>query len=201
MIEVSQEFLDENKANLIQFNTKSHKRGPYTPQQKEARRNEVYRLHFDYGYSARKISDLMKIDKNTIAGDVNYWYAKACKNMKYINPGEEIYTHLTRLEQQRTRLRELLDKTYHETVERLTIERLIFDLDCKIINVYHKLEFTERRYLSGMVKLLNKTAEENGLKQRWINPFEILEVPPEVTAKIRKTIREAENTPKGSRGV
>ena len=33
---------------------KSHKRGPYSKSEKESRRNEVCRLHFEYGYSARK---------------------------------------------------------------------------------------------------------------------------------------------------
>src|SRR3989304_1897042 len=33
------------------------KGGPYSKNDKDARRDEVYRLHFNYGYSARKLSD------------------------------------------------------------------------------------------------------------------------------------------------
>ena len=56
-LKISKEFLEENKSNLSQFMPKTRRRGPYSKQEKESRRNEVYRLHFDYGYSARKISE------------------------------------------------------------------------------------------------------------------------------------------------
>jgi len=36
------------------------KGGPYTKNEKTKRQNEVYRLHFERGYSAVKISDMMK---------------------------------------------------------------------------------------------------------------------------------------------
>ena len=52
---------------------KSHQRGPYTKQELENRRNEVYRLHFEYRYSVRKIAELMKINRNTINGDIKHW--------------------------------------------------------------------------------------------------------------------------------
>ena len=48
--EISPEFIIENKNNLGQFMPKSHKRGPYSKQELEKRRNEIYQLHFEYGY-------------------------------------------------------------------------------------------------------------------------------------------------------
>lgn len=39
------------------------------------RQNEVYRLHFKRGYSAVKISEMMKINRNTINKDITYWYS------------------------------------------------------------------------------------------------------------------------------
>jgi len=50
------------------------KGGPYTKDDQESRRNEVGRLHFEYGYSARKIADIMKINRNTINSDIKYLY-------------------------------------------------------------------------------------------------------------------------------
>ena len=44
--------------------------GPYPIQAKKTRRDEVFRLHFDYGYSARKIADMLKINRNTINSDI-----------------------------------------------------------------------------------------------------------------------------------
>jgi len=71
--DVSQEFIESGK--LLQ--SKSKKRGgPYSKDEKIKRQNEVHRLHFEYGYSARKISELMKINRNTINGDIDCWYGK-----------------------------------------------------------------------------------------------------------------------------
>jgi len=74
--DVDEEFIKQNQ-NL---NSKIIKKGgPYTKTEREHRQQEVYRLHFEYGYSAKKISELMKINRNTINGDITYWYSKISK--------------------------------------------------------------------------------------------------------------------------
>ena len=55
------------------------KGGPYTKNEKMKRQNEVYKLHFEHGYSAVKISDMMRINRNTINSDINYWYSSLSK--------------------------------------------------------------------------------------------------------------------------
>ena len=117
---ISEDFIKENKPNLCQSMPKSHKPGPYTKSKKEIRRNEVFRLHFEYGYSARKIADLMKISRNTINGDIDFLYGNMVKNYDLINPKTAIIKQLTKLEIQKTRLREFLDKTPNHS-ERMTI--------------------------------------------------------------------------------
>jgi len=57
-LDVSQEFIESGKS--LQSNSKK-RGGRYTKDEKLKRLDEVYRLHFEYGYSARKISELMKI--------------------------------------------------------------------------------------------------------------------------------------------
>ena len=52
------------------------KGGPYTKKEQEERRDEVFRLHFEHGYSALKISELMKINRNTINEDIKYLYSQ-----------------------------------------------------------------------------------------------------------------------------
>ena len=105
---------------------KPHKRGPYSKQELEKRQNEVYRLHFEYGYSARKIAELMNINRNTINGDIKHWYSKVTKSHD-IQLESAIYTILERLDIQRTRVREYLDKTSNIS-EKISIERIILDL-------------------------------------------------------------------------
>jgi len=117
--DISPEFYQEQ---LCQTMPKSHRHnGPYTKQQLEKRRNEVYRYHFEYGYSARKISELMSINRNTINGDIRHWYSKITK-ANDIQPESAIFTILERLDIQRTRIREYIDQTSNIS-EKITIEK------------------------------------------------------------------------------
>ena len=84
--EVSQEFLSDNQ-KLVRIISKSRnkKGGPYNKKDREARRSEVIRLYFEYGYSAKKISEMMKINRNTINGDVDYLHDKIAKSVDLEN--------------------------------------------------------------------------------------------------------------------
>lgn len=200
-LQISEDFLEENRANLRQFTPKSpRRRGPYSKTDKDARRNEVYKLHFDFGYSARKISELMKVERNTINGDIDYWYSKISKDIQPLAPLPKIHANLLRLEQQRTRIREQLDKTT-TIAEKITLERLIFDIDCKIIYIYQKLEHSFVRTMDAVVANLNHHSDEHELDYRWLSSNHLYKIPRELANKIRKMIKEAENTPKGTRGV
>ena len=69
-LDVDSEFVESGKSTK----TKQKKKGgPYSKDEKTKRLDEVYRLHFEYGYSARKISELMRVNRNTINGDIDYW--------------------------------------------------------------------------------------------------------------------------------
>lgn len=50
------------------------KGGPYTKNEKMEQQNEAYKLHFEHNYSAVKISEMMKINRNTINSDISHWY-------------------------------------------------------------------------------------------------------------------------------
>ena len=69
--EMTEEFFTENKNHFQKINLQKKKGGPYSKHDRDARRNEVYKLHFEYGYSARKIADLMKVNRNTVNGDID----------------------------------------------------------------------------------------------------------------------------------
>ena len=49
--------------------------GPYSRDDREKRQNEVFRLHFEFGYPATRIAELMNINRNTINADIKYWYS------------------------------------------------------------------------------------------------------------------------------
>jgi len=186
--EITPEFYQENRNNLCQFMPKSHKRGPYSKQQLEKRRNEVYRYHFEYGYSARKIAELMNINRNTINGDIKHWYSKIAKSND-IQYESTIYPILERLDLQRTRIREYLDQA--KTIsEKITIEKSILEIDSKIAQINEKLHFSSQRMLSYVVESLNHHFEQKNDKTRYIGIHEKLAVSNNSKTKIDKIISE-----------
>ena len=110
--EISSEFIVDNQ-QLCQTMPKSIPKkegGPYPESQKKTRRDEVFKLHFDYGYSARKIADMMKINRNTINSDIAIGYSQLQKQDDTISVDDWLNKLLYRLEAQRSRLAENLDK-------------------------------------------------------------------------------------------
>ena len=186
-LSISEDFIKENKANLGQFAPKSHKPGPYTKSRKEFRRNEVCRLHFEYGYSARKIADLMKISRNTINGDVDFLYGITVKNYDLVNPATAIIKQLAKLEIQKTRLREFLDKTQHFS-DKISIERLLFDIDSKIIHVRIKISESHYRVHQLATNWLNRHMQKNDVMGSYFPYFGTLHVSRKSRRKINKII-------------
>jgi hypothetical protein len=110
----------------------------YDIKNKQDRQNEVYRLHFELGYSARKISDLMKINRNMINVDVKFWYKELSKSFgKDIIKGN-IAKQLARYESQINRLTERLDLCQDAELQ-LDFEKLISEINGKVSNLYVKL--------------------------------------------------------------
>ena len=114
------------------------KGGPYTKDEQRKRRDEVYRLHFEYGYSARKIAEFLKVNRSTINRDVMYWYANISNKWRHFDPAYFVMNQVERLELQRTRLRKQLDNV-ESFQEKIIVEKLIFDIDMKIANFQIRL--------------------------------------------------------------
>ena len=188
-LKISKEFLEENKSNLSQFMPKTRRRGPYSKQEKESRRNEVYRLHFDYGYSARKISELMKVNRNTINGDVSYWYSKIISNHNIFDPEMDILIRLKRFEVQRTRLRIQTDKT-NEFQEKLSLERIILDIDSKVLQIYQKLGESTKRGMDAVTINLNHEMKKQKKDTRYMLLFDKIAVSERAKERIEQIIRE-----------
>lgn len=181
---ISKQFLKDNQTSRKTTKSGKKKGGPYSETDRQKRRNEVYRLHFEYGYSALKISELMKINRNTINGDIQYWYSKVVKNWRASSPEFLVVKNIERLELQRTRLSEYLNNT-NNLQEKLCIERMILDVESKISHTQLKLhDSIEKTHKLG-TKWLNEWMKEHGHNERYISYGDLMRVPSKSYEKIR----------------
>jgi len=186
--EVSEE-LEGNENNLSQFMPKSHEKGPYSKQDKEARRDEVYRLHFEYGYSSRKIEGLMRVNRNTINRDLGFWYSRIMDNSKILEPELIVEVNLERLDIQYTRLRESLDKT-DLVQEKNMIEKLMLDVNSKINYTVQRRADSHVRMRDLVTECLNDWMKDNRKETRFLTLSDIIEVSTNAHKKIKRIIEE-----------
>jgi len=104
------------------------KGGPYSKDERDQRQKEVFRLHFEFGYSAVKISDMMKINRNTINADIKYWYSNIKGELK--QSGEDfILRQVGRLEAHRTRI---IEKINENKTDDIRHDKMLLEIDAKI---------------------------------------------------------------------
>jgi len=108
----------------------SKKGGPCTKEEKEKRRNQVYELHFEKGYSGRKIADMLRISRNTINEDIQFLYTEIGNALPKIT-GELIAKLLERLEGQHARLQDELEKQ-EDFQKRMAIQKMLLAINGKI---------------------------------------------------------------------
>ena len=183
---VSDQFIEENKF----YGKKSKKAGgPYNKSDRIKRRNEVYRLHFEYGYSATKIAQLMQVNRNTINGDIDYWYSQVVKKWYRIDPVYSIVKQIESLEVQKSRAREELDKITNPH-EKIVFERLIFDIDSKIMQIRLKIYESSVRIQELATKWLNEWMKKNKKAERYMTWFDVIKVSGKARDRINKIIKE-----------
>jgi predicted DNA-binding protein YlxM (UPF0122 family) len=187
-IQVSKEFLEEEKQQLGQTMPKSKRGGPYPTHAKKSRRDEVFKLHFDHGYSARKISEMMKMNRNTVNSDIMYWYSQLQKQEGKIETADLINKTFYRLESRRTRLMEKLDKTTTLS-DALLLERMILEIDNKIMQISIKIQTTHQSVYDITMKMFNNWLEENGYKERYVLWGQTLKVSSDSSDKIKQIIQ------------
>ena len=140
---------------------KSTKRGgPYSKNDKDARREEVRRLHFEYGYSARKIAELMNGNRNTVNEDIKFWYLHLAHEMGNDNFVSSMIKQIHSLELQKIRLREDLDNT-KEFKQKLAIEKLLFQINSKLIHLFIKIRSSSEESL----KITEVEVSEDEIKE------------------------------------
>jgi len=214
---VSDEFIKENKkANFTKHKKKNG--GPYTKSDRQQRQDEVYRLHFEYGYSARQIADMMQISRNTINGDINLFYLKLTQQWDNTPIEAWLSKQITRLELQRTRL--LLELEKQKTLQdKLSIEKMILDIDSRIlstatkthnqkhdgirdgINAINEIYENRRNELRKKSKKIRRLTDDEKEEQRHLVGFitedSVLRVELDTAEKINKLIRQDKNVRMG----
>ena len=169
--------------------SQAKKGGPYTKNLMEQRRKEVHRLYFDYGYSARKIAELLKINRNTINNDISYWHITSLKKGHNLDPICYVLNQIERFEIQRTRLRNKLNhvESFHE---KITIEKFIFNIDMKIASFQLKLMETPINISKRIVYLINKEYEKMNGKIRGDSTYMFSDVSESAWKKIEEIYHE-----------
>lgn len=188
MLQVTDEFLKQN-SSYAKIKKPVKKGGPYSKNDKDKRMNEVYRLHFEYGYSARKIAEMMKVNRNTINADIDYWFSKISRKVSVFDPRVIIVKNIGRMEIQLTRLREQLDKVQTHS-DRMAIERLMFDVNCKIIHTYEKLAHSAYSVHKLATKWMNDYMAKNNYSERYITWLDTLSVSKKAKEKIERILKE-----------
>lgn len=111
--------------------------GPYTKNEQDERRNKVYSMYFEKGFSAIKIANELKVNRNTINQDVKFLRSELIQKDQ-IKPAIWLLEQKEHLEQQKDRLLELLEIT-KDFEQRLRVEKIILDIEGKITNLVIKI--------------------------------------------------------------
>jgi len=123
------------------------KGGRYTKKEQEERRLQVHHLRFDENKSAVEIAKLLNVNRNTISDDIKFWLGQLANESNVINIAEKMIRLLQKMEIQRVRFLEYLDEA-ENLVETIRIEKLISELDARLVQYYSKSIFNNRRKLS-----------------------------------------------------
>ncbi|NQW12584.1 MAG: hypothetical protein HQ481_22190 [Alphaproteobacteria bacterium] len=181
----SKEFIEQNK--LVQTGPKK-KGGPYSSVDKHARRDEVYKLHFDYGYSARRIADIIKINRKTIDNDISFLYSKVLEKWGYPDPESWLLSNMENLEIQKTRVREELDKA--ENIQtRISLERLLLEIESKRTDIEFKLCNSIERTHRKSVHMANTWLKKEKRETRYMSFWDTVRVSPKAHDKIKTIIK------------
>jgi len=164
------------------------KGGPYTVDEKYKRREKVYQYYFDYGYSARKIAEILNVNRNTINRDINYLFSKIDKKTNKIDRVNIVIESIETLGVQKTRLRENLDKV--EESEKMAIEKLILQVDTKMIQLKMKFLDVSKQLMEDAVDLVNEILEKNQKDGRVISNEQFFACSEKAHEKIKKIIKE-----------
>ena len=106
------------------------KGGPYTKPQQEKRRMQVYEMYFEKGRSAASIARELSVNRNTVSEDVRFLSSEITSEYKKEKVEDMVSEQMERFDLQRERLMYMLESA--DNSEKLRIEKMILDMDCKL---------------------------------------------------------------------
>lgn len=150
---------------------------PYTPAERKKRRLEVYKLHFEHGMPATRISELMNVDRNTITNDLKFLYRQGLNDYSIddMSLDDVVEKQLVRLETQRDRLGLYLSDATDVT-NKVTIERLIADIDFRVLAAIEKINHNTGQFWNQIIRAANKIAQSHNLSIRYTSLFELQKI-------------------------
>jgi hypothetical protein len=203
--EINQEFIEQNKnikLNLVRHRQNNRQKfAPFTKSQRRRRRTEVYKLHFEHGMPATRIAELINVDRNTINNDLKMLYSQALKDYSPddMSIDDILQKQLLRLETQRDRLGLYLCDA-KDINNKIAIERLIADIDFKLIGAIEKINHNESRFWDEILKGVNKVAEIKKLDLRYTSLFELHKISTDSRKSLNKLMEDVLKEKKGDSG-
>ncbi len=189
-LDINPEFIEENKKMITNLGKLRQKSKPHNKSEIAKRRKEVYRLHFESGLPVAAIADQMKVDKNTIRNDIFVLYREIGKDREGINFEDNYAKQVDRLEAQRARLLSYLKKA-GEIDQQLAIERMVADIDLKLLASATRMEYNRTAFWDAVRKTINKWAAEEKIDDlRVTQLFELVRISEKTRKNIDKITRE-----------
>lgn len=184
----TENFITENQklAQTIQFSKR--KGGRYTKAERQKRRAEVFRLHFELSYSAEKVAQMMNVNRHTIQDDIRYWYTQLAKEWNEPSFEGWLQKQVNRLEHQRQRLLGYLNST-DDMEKKLSIERQLFDVDNRLAQIASNAYTNNISNWQTVSKIVNDFAKKQGMKERWLSPFVLVNTTSDKFERINKILR------------
>lgn len=187
---IDRQFIEENsKFCPVMSSLKRKRGGPYSKTERQKRRAEVYRLHFELGVPATRIAEYLKINRHTIEDDINVLYEELGKQYFETSISGFMQKQLNRLESQRTRLLGYLEKC-NNIEEKLPVERLIYEIDQRLTHTVVHVWNNEIVIWNGVANRINEFAKKKKLDLRWYSPVELIEITKKQREVIDKILKD-----------
>jgi len=106
--------------------------------------------------SAVKIAKELHVNRNTINSDINYWYSQLAEEWKNQDISTLMLSQIEKMKYQRDRLYEELEKQ-EDFTKKLLIEKFIFEIDYRILQIYSKLKMNKQSFSSLIFHSANST--------------------------------------------
>ena len=146
---------------LAEISKMKKRGGPYPLKDRTERRNKVFHMYVEKGYSAARIAKELDVQRNTINSDIR----ECCLNLVEELPKNEVgsifLSQLHALRYQKTRL---IDKSEREIDPKteLMYDRMIIDIDHKIAQMILKMMTSKNGILSSVELKKRLENEKNG---------------------------------------